>query len=338
MVCQAARGDVAFEGGVCLTDCAMSTRSDTSLTRRHFIAAAGALAGTGLLEAGPVRRTPAPERGFRFCLNLSTIRGQNLDLEKEIEIAAKAGYDAIEPWIGKLREFVVKGGSAKDLRKRIEDFGLTVESAIGFATWIVDDEKQRAKGMEEAKRDMELLAEIGGKRIAASPAGANAAVSLDAAAARYRELLDIGKPVGVIPQIEMWGGHPAVGTVAKAVYIALQSGHPDACFLGDAYHTFKGGCDFSSFDLLAGPALRVFHMNDYPAEPSREALTDSHRVYPGDGIAPLVELLRTFLRNGAAPVLSLELFNKQYWALDPLEVAKTGLAKMRAVAASAAEA
>ena len=315
----------------------MSTRPSPSLTRRHFIATAGALAGTGLLEAQQVRPATAPAAGFRFCLNLSTIRGQNLDLVKELEIAAKAGYDAIEPWLGKLHEFVTKGGSLKDLRRRIGDLGLTVESAIGFATWIVDDEKQRAKGMEEAKRDMELLAEIGGKRIAASPAGANAAVALDAAASRYRELLDLGKSVGVIPQIEMWGGHPAVGTVAKAVYIALQSGHPDACFLGDAYHTFKGGCDFSSFALLAGPALQVFHMNDYPAEPSREVLTDAHRVYPGDGIAPLAELLRTFLRNGAAPVLSLELFNKQYWALDPLEVAKTGLAKMRAVAAAAAQ-
>ncbi|MBN8459491.1 MAG: sugar phosphate isomerase/epimerase [Verrucomicrobia bacterium] len=313
----------------------MSTRPSPILTRRHFIATAGALAGTGLLEAQPVRLATTPATGFRFCLNLSTIRGQNLDLVKELEIAAKAGYDAIEPWLGKLHEFVAKGGSLKDLRRRIGDLGLTVESAIGFATWIVDDETQRAKGMEEAKRDMELLAEIGGKRIAASPAGANAAVALDAAAARYRELLDLGKSIGVIPQIEMWGGHPAVGTVAKAVFIALQSGHPDACFLGDAYHTFKGGCDFSSFSLLAGPALRVFHMNDYPAEPSREALTDAHRVYPGDGIAPLAELLRTFLRNGAAPVLSLELFNKQYWALDPLEVAKTGLAKMRAVAAAA---
>ncbi len=320
---------------MCLIAGDMHDQPNPSLTRRHFIATAGAVAGAGLLEAAPGRPSPAPAGGFRFCLNFSTIRGQNLDLAGEIEIAAKAGYDAIEPWIGKLREFVAKGGSLKDLRRRINDHGLTVESAIGFATWIVDDEKLRAKGMEDAKRDMELLAAIGGKRIAASPAGANAAVALDAAASRYRDLLDLGKSIGVVPQVEMWGGHPAVGTVAKAVYIALQSGHPDACFLGDAYHTFKGGSDFSSFALLGGPVLQVFHMNDYPAEPSREALTDAHRVYPGDGIAPLVPLLKTFLRNGAAPVLSLELFNKQYWTLDPLEVAKTGLAKMRAVAAAA---
>jgi hypothetical protein len=33
---------------------------------------------------------------------------------------------------------------------------------------------------------------------------------------------------------------------------------------------------------------------------------------------------------GGEKVLSLELFNRTYWEQDPLEVAKTGLAKMKA--------
>jgi hypothetical protein len=32
---------------------------------------------------------------------------------------------------------------------------------------------------------------------------------------------------------------------------------------------------------------------------------------------------------GTPKVLSLELFNKDYWKQDPLEVAKTGLIKMK---------
>ena len=99
--------------------------------------------------------------------NTSTIRGQNLPITEEIDIAAKAGYTGIEPWLGKLNEYKNDGGSLKDLRKRIDDHGLTIESAIGFARWIVDDDAQRAKGLEEAKRDMDLLAQLGAKRIAA---------------------------------------------------------------------------------------------------------------------------------------------------------------------------
>ena len=61
-------------------------------------------------------------------------------------------------------------------------------------------------------------------------------------------------------------------------------------------------------------------------------LRDEHRIYPGDGIAPLTDLLRDLRAIGFRGMLSLELFNREYWKQDPLEVAKTGLAKMKAVA------
>ena len=116
-----------------------------------------------------------PGRGapFRFCLNTSTIRGQKLGMEKEIDIAAQAGYQAIEPWVQMIQEYVKAGGKLADLRKRIEDRGLTVEGAISFTQWVVDDDARRAEALEQVKREMDLLAQIGGKRIAAPPAGAN---------------------------------------------------------------------------------------------------------------------------------------------------------------------
>ena len=75
--------------------------------------------------------------------------------------------------------------------------------------------------------------------------------------------------------------------------------------------------------------MQVFHVNDYPKDPPRETIRDEHRVYPGDGIAPMKQILSTFLSVGATPVLSLELFNRTYWKQDPLQVARTGLQKMK---------
>jgi sugar phosphate isomerase/epimerase len=76
--------------------------------------------------------------------------------------------------------------------------------------------------------------------------------------------------------------------------------------------------------------MPVFHMNDYPDMP-REMINDSHRVYPGDGVAPVVQVLRDLRAVGFAGVLSLELFNRDYWEQDALTVARTGLEKMKAV-------
>jgi 2-keto-myo-inositol isomerase len=78
-------------------------------------------------------------------------------------------------------------------------------------------------------------------------------------------------------------------------------------------------------------------MNDYPADPPRERISDSDRVYPGDGVAPLKAMLRDLRQLGFQGVLSLELFNREYWKQDALNVARTGLEKMRAVVAASME-
>ena len=307
--------------------------SRRDLLKTTSVATAGLLAGSATARAKSKRKKGTDP--FRYCLNMSTIRGQDLSVTGEVDVAGKAGYDAIEPWLGKLNDYKKSGGSLKDLRRRIEDHGLTVESAIGFARWIVDDDAQRAKGLEDARRDMDLLAQLGARRIAAPPAGARGTVDPMAAAERYRKLLEIGDEIGVVPQIEMWGGNPSIGRVSTAIYIAIEAGHPDACFLGDVYHTYKGGSDFEGLKMLGPQALQHFHWNDYPAEPPVDTIGDEHRVFPGDGIAPITEITRGFLQVGATPVLSLELFNREYWAMDALEAAKVGLKKMKASVAPA---
>ncbi|RJP18400.1 MAG: sugar phosphate isomerase/epimerase [Candidatus Omnitrophota bacterium] len=269
--------------------------------------------------------------GFAYCLNTGTIRGQKLGLVKEIEVTAQAGYDAIEPWLDSIYAYVKNGGSLSDLRKRLEDLHLTVESAITFSQWVVDDDAERAKGWENMKRDMDALAQIGGTRIAAAPAGATNQPGLDLlqAAERYRALLELGDQMGVVPQLEIWGGSKNLHRMGQAVYVAMESGHPNACLLFDIFHIYKGGGDFHGLKLLRAEAMHVFHMNDYPADPPRETIGDGDRVFPGDGVAPVSQILRDIHATGGRTVLSLELFNRAYWQQDALDVAKTGLAKMK---------
>lgn len=259
---------------------------------------------------------------------------EELDIAGQIEVAGNAGYQCIEPWFRDINAYTKGGGKLLDLKKRLDDHGLTVESAIGFAKWIVSDEAERAAGLEEAKRDMDTIAQLGGTRIAAPPAGTRDPIELDRAAERYRALLELGAEMGVVPQVEMWGGHPAIGSLSRAIHVAVKSGHPDACFLGDVYHIYKGGSSFAGLKLLGPNALQTFHMNDYPANPPRETIRDPDRVYPGDGVAPIGSILQNFLNVGAAPVLNLELFNTRYYARPAAEVATTGLARMKAAVAA----
>lgn len=288
-------------------------------------------------EGTPSLPATSAKPQVRYCLNMSTVRGQRLSLPEQVDLAAKAGYDGIEPWINELRQYQQSGGSLSDLRKRIADQGLTVASAIGFAEWIVNDPARRQAGLEQARRDMELVAAIGGTHLAAPPAGAtrDTTVDLRAAAERYRTLLELGVRQGVIPQLEVWGFSATLSRLGETMLVALESQHPQACVLLDVYHLYKGGSEFATLRLLSGAAMHCFHMNDYPADPPRETIRDADRVYPGDGIAPLKSILADLLATGFRGFLSLELFHPGYWQQEALTVARTGLEKMRAAVASA---
>lgn len=305
-----------------------------SLSRRELLAAAaGSAAVGGPFSTGGQAAEPRAEP-FGYCLNTSTIRGQNLPLVQVVEIAAKAGYKAIEPWVREIDQYALAGGSLADLRKRIGDLGLTVASVIGFPEWVVDDDARRAKGFEEAKRCMDLTAQIGAARLAAPPAGATKeSLDLEKVTQRYRNLLELGDTLGVVPQLELWGFSQTLGRLNQCLYVASGCGHPKACVLLDVYHLYKGGSDPAGLRLLNGAAMHVLHMNDYPAQPPRDQIIDAQRVYPGEGVAPLTEILTTLRDAGFRGVLSLELFNRGYWEQDALAVALAGIEKMRAAVA-----
>jgi sugar phosphate isomerase/epimerase len=318
------------------------TENTPHISRRQAIAQAGVLVGAAL-TSGPQTAVPAESRppaatgGFLYCLNTATVRGQQLGIVKEVELAARAGYHAIEPWVNSIAAYRKAGGSLPELKHRIADLGLTVESTIAFPQWAVDDEARRAQGLEQAKSDLEMIAQIGGKRLAAPPSGATDLPRLDLlkVADRYRALLEIGDQFGIVPQLELWGFSKNLNRLGECVCVAIESNHPKACVLGDIYHLYKGGSGVAGLKLLSRHAMPVLHINDYPADPPRERIDDSHRVFPGDGVAPVTEILRALHDKGGTTVLSLELFHRKYWEMDALEVARAGLEKMKLAVAKA---
>lgn len=300
-----------------------------NLSRRNLLAGA-AVVGLSGANALAFQDNKKP---FKFMFNTSTIRGQKLTLQAQIEVASKAGYDAIEPWVSDIDQFIKDGGNLKDMGKRIKDSGLTMESAIGFFEWIVDDDDKRKQALELAKKTMDNLSHLGGKRLAAPPTGATNKPGIDlyAAANRYRDLLVASSSIGVIPQVELWGFSKNLSKLGEVALVAIEAKHKDACILADVYHLFKGGSDFEGLKQLGPGALQVFHMNDYPKNLNSTEIQDKDRVYPGDGIAPLTSMLKTLRNNGFNGFLSLELFNREYWMQDANVVAKTGLEKMKEV-------
>ncbi len=307
-----------------------------TMHRRDVIKTVAATAGLSLL--GPVSFAAEKKKTtgkFRFSLNTSTIMGQKLGVKKYIDIATRAGYDCIELWISDIKEYVSQGGALPALKKLLDDSKLPVVDAIGFAPWMVNDDEKRKAGFQQMEEEMEMLAALGCPRVAAPSAGVMSAAEqpdMFKVGERYEELIALGKKTGVAPQLEFWGASQFYH-VGQALMAATVANDPGARILADVYHLHRGGSGFESLKMMDGRLVEIFHMNDYPSNIPREQLQDKDRIYPGDGVAPFKQILTDLKNMEGSRILSLELFNRDYWAQDPFLVAKTGLEKMKKVVA-----
>ncbi len=308
----------------------MSKENNSKVSRRNLLKST-VVFGTTIAAIPSVSFATKQKSNFSYCLNTSTISKQNLGLMAEIELAAKTGFDGIEIWIRTIEAFIKSGGKLADVKQKAKDLGIVIEDAIGFAKWIVDDEVERNSALDQIKREMDILAQIGCKRIAAPPFGATLLPKIDLklAAKRYHDVCEIGKSMNVQPQLELWGFSENMHLFGETLLVASESGVPNACILADVYHLFKGGSQSDVLNFIDGQHLQIFHMNDYPLGIERKNITDGKRIMPGDGVAPITQILKDLNKKNTPIVLSLELFNEEYWKMNADEVAKIGLLKMK---------
>ena len=310
-----------------------------TLNRRNLLKAGGAAAATLVTAAGTMAARGAPaaqpadakKERWKLCMNASTIRPA--PLEEKIAATAKAGYDGIELWVDEMMKYEKDGKSLDDLGKRIKDAGLEAPNIIGIWSAMPADPAAKAKLFEDAKRRLAACAKVGAKHIAAIPAPDRPDMDVRWAAARYAELVDLGKPFGVGVALEYGSYLKGIHTLGQSAAIIMEANRPEGSIVADTFHSFNGRSSWEGVRFLAGAAYAVWHVNDVPKECVAGQSKDADRIYPGDGVLPLAQLLKDLWANGFRGPLSLEIFNREEWKKPAAEVAKVGIEKMRAVIA-----
>jgi 2-keto-myo-inositol isomerase len=264
---------------------------------------------------------------FQFSLNASTIRGT--PILRQIEVAAKAGYRGIELWFADLDARLASGGTTGELRQALDDRGLSVPTCIYLGDWFDASEADWPQIRETCARRLDQAAELGAARVIAGPPLGRADVAQGAA--RYRELLQLGESAGAHPAFEFLGFVEQFNTIESALEVLALAAHPAGTTVLDPFHIFRGGGSVESIAKLRAEQIAVAHFNDTPEKPARAQQRDEDRVWPGDGHLDLRQYLSLLRDIGYRGWLSLELFREDLWARDPLEVARIGLDKMRAV-------
>jgi 2-keto-myo-inositol isomerase len=149
--------------------------------------------------------------------------------------------------------------------------------------------------------------------------------------ATLREMADAAGEFGISVAFEFMGfPWAAVRDVAGAWAVVQETNRPNLGVIVDTAHFYAGGSTLESLRQVNPKQLVVLHINDVENVP-KPNITDGHRLYPGEGVIPLQDILGAVRATGWDGVLSVELFREEYWRQEPLVVAREAKAKTLAV-------
>ncbi len=258
---------------------------------------------------------------------------QTADLATDIRIAGQAGYEVIELRDEKLDRFLTQG-SLGDVRRMLREAGVAAWTINAISRVGVDGAAGTERAVARCRELSRYAQAIECPWVLVVPVpleGRTDAQIMSDTVATLGKMADAAAEFGVSVAFEFMGfPWAAVRDVAGAWAVVQETNRPNVGIIVDTAHFYAGGSTLESIKQVNPKQLVVLHINDVEDIPKPD-ITDGHRLYPGEGILPLQDILGAVRATGWDGVLSVELFREEYWRQDPLAVAHEAKAKTLAV-------
>ena len=253
------------------------------------------------------------------CFNGSTARHSST--EEDIAAASAVGFDGLELKSWKMDDFLPRGEVA-DLKRQLEDGDLSPVSLGPYDLIAFGPDVQRHASLDKLKEHAEAAARLGVPGFVMlcdepeEPMDRDHALTvISEAAAEYAETLS---PFGTQLGIEPFGGHSVFRGPAEAADIMTRCLADNIKVVMDTFHYYKNRIPVEEVSCLSPDQLLVLHVNDCEDLPPAE-LEDRHRLYPGLGVIPILDIVGPMIEAGYDGYLSVEAHRPEYWAA-PVEV------------------
>ncbi len=247
------------------------------------------------------------------------------DLKTDIESASAAGFDLIEIWAAKLREFL-KTNSVADLKNLLEENNIEPYSINSIEHITFRSAEDYAKIKAETEEFSAIAGAINCPYVVVVPGkmpeNTDENQIVEESVKVLNELADIAEKHNVGLAFEFLGqADCSVQTLDLDKKIIERVNRENVGLVIDTFHFYAGNSTFEAIETLNPEKLFIFHINDAEDLPKAD-LTDAHRLYPGTGILPIREIKERFDRIGYDRMVSIEIFRPEYWNQDPFEVAR----------------
>ena len=246
------------------------------------------------------------------CFNTAT--SGSYPLRETVDLLGKYGFQGIEIDTGRLEEYLASG-SLGELRAQLERNRVAVAALMAFPFIAFGSRTRPLQALERwcpAAKELRaptMLCFMGDQ----PPREIAREDMMTAAVEAASDYAAIASRWGVKIALEPIGGLRFMGGPEDALEIIRCSGLVNVGTMVDTFHFYKSGVSLERIAAIPVEDVLIVHINDAPDRPKAE-LNDAMRVYPGRGGIPLVEELRILRDKGYEGYLSVEIFNREYWA------------------------
>lgn len=272
---------------------------------------------------------------MKKCINQSTI--MQCTTEEFIEVCAKVGFNYIELREPKIKE-VLLYKSFKEVINLLNEYGLKIASLNSFENFSLIPNENSGLFYKQAEWFIELckliecdiLIAVPSKKIENIPFNKIKEKTINS----LKELSKITKNYDIRIAFEPIGfPEYSIQKLKDAIEIIKKIDDENVGLTIDTAHFYLSGSTLNEVDNIPINKIFMVHISDLPNLPFNE-IRDEHRVLPGEGILNLNLFLKKLKEKEYKEYVSIELFNKNLWNMDPKEVAEKTMRSINKVLTS----
>lgn len=262
----------------------------------------------------------------KVAINDFTIR--QAPFPERFAIARKAGFTGIEFQIEEARNYAKQQDGLESVLALLQRNQLRFDQAMilrdCFSPSHCMDRTKFITAAESLFRDTQYLK--GDVVLACTTFGP---ADVQSAPEMFAELCDVADAFEIKLALEFVGWAETIKDIRTAWSIVEKAGRKNGGILYDTLHHYFGGSSLRDLEELPLQYIYTVHIADaIDMELPGIDIGRKHRLFPGQGVIPISEILSILNEKGYSSSIALEIFNDEFLKRPAIDVAREGYAVM----------
>jgi sugar phosphate isomerase/epimerase len=278
---------------------------------------------------------------------MNTVTIKQVPFSERLKLISEGGFLGVGLWMGEVEDYL-KGRKAKPIKELLEEYRLkpvemqdsspstsTEERPRPLHEWQYLTGPKRKRAFEEAKDFFRRFSKLGIDCPVVAVGTYDKVGDLRDSVKDFRDLCRLASDFGARVMFEFVGWAKQFNNVKVAWEVVGEANCPNGGMLFDIFHFVKTGSTIE--DLKGVDVKKVFLVHISDAKPLQLGFKEQSRRFrflPGEGEAPLKEIIGFFTEKGYKGFYCLEIFNEKYWAEDPAKVVRKSKESLETLFAS----